>query len=94
MCALQLPLAALLFGYACDAERTGRRGPYVALAAVFSLLFCALTIEDVVLATRYGPYHATDSGFVRIGVRAVSATLFIVAAVSWAMFRLARPKAA
>jgi hypothetical protein len=86
--AMQLPLLIVMMLFARAAERSKRRRVFVGVSLMFSLLFLAAGVEDIVLCMRYGIMHASDSGFTRWGIEAISTLLLVIAAASWWFLRL------
>jgi hypothetical protein len=86
--AMLLPAIAVIFGFACDAERSGRRKVFIRLSLVPSLAFVTSAWEDVRLCLRFGVLHASDAELSRIGIAFVSVGLVAGPALAWYLHRV------
>lgn len=86
--AMQIPLLVIVFCFARDAERSGRRKIFVCVSLLLSVIFLASGGENIVLCVQYGILHASDSGETQIGNEMISVVLLVGVAASWWVHRL------
>lgn len=85
-----LPLAAALWSFAVEADRSGRRVAFYLVAGLCGVLFLNMTGEHLTFIRRFGSGHGTDAYFVQLGTSGIELALAAVAALGWAWCRWQR----
>lgn len=84
--ALQMPLLVLVWAFAAVADRRKMKKAFFVSALVVSAIFLLSGIEDIILCVQFGVLHSTDSGWAALGVRYISAAIFVLYAVGFLLF--------
>ena len=84
--ALQVPLLVLIWAFAAVTERRRRRKAFLVSAVAVSLIFALSGIEDLCLCGRWGVGHSSDSGWAALGIRHLSAAIFVIYAIGFIVF--------